>query len=110
MTTDPGAADLGQLFDAHVAAEFVAKDAGATMATMTAAPTVVHVPVLTGGRGTDQLHAFYRDWFIPAWPDDVELEAKAVAVEAGALVRRRQPGQSVRGLEAVLARELDPHG
>ena len=25
------------------------------------------------GRGTDELHAFYRDWFIPSWPEDVEL-------------------------------------
>jgi carboxymethylenebutenolidase len=44
------------------------------MATMAEDPTVVHVPVLTGGRGTDELRAFYRDWFIPAWPDDVDVE------------------------------------
>jgi carboxymethylenebutenolidase len=64
---------LSELFDAHVAAEFVAKDADATVATMTADPTVIHVPVLTGGRGRDELYAFYRDHFIPSWPDDVEL-------------------------------------
>jgi len=64
---------LSDLFDAHVAAEFVAKDADATVATMTPDPTVIHVPVLTGGRGRDELHAFYRDHFIPSWPDDVEL-------------------------------------
>jgi carboxymethylenebutenolidase len=64
---------LSELFDAHVAAEFVAKDADATVATMTADPTVIHVPVLTGGRGRDELFVFYRDQFIPSWPDDVEL-------------------------------------
>jgi carboxymethylenebutenolidase len=66
--------DLGALFDQHVAFEFQAKDADATMGTMAGDPTVIHVPVLTGGRGTEQLHVFYRDWFIPAWPDDVEVE------------------------------------
>jgi carboxymethylenebutenolidase len=66
--------DLGELFDQHVAFEFQAKDADATMGTMADDPTVIHVPVLTGGRGTEQLHAFYRDWFIPAWPDDIEVE------------------------------------
>jgi carboxymethylenebutenolidase len=44
------------------------------METMADDPTVIHVPVLTGGRGTEELHAFYRDWFIPAWPDDVVVE------------------------------------
>jgi carboxymethylenebutenolidase len=66
--------DLGALFDQHVACEFQDKDVDATMATMVDDPTVIHVPVLTGGRGTKQLHAFYRDAFIPAWPDDVEVE------------------------------------
>ncbi|HUA93967.1 MAG TPA: nuclear transport factor 2 family protein [Acidimicrobiales bacterium] len=65
--------DLGRLFDHHVAAEFEARDAEATMATMVENPTVVHVPVLTGGRGRDELHAFYRDRFIPSWPEDVEV-------------------------------------
>jgi carboxymethylenebutenolidase len=78
--------DLSQLFDAHVAAEFVAKDADATMATMTAGPTVIHVPVLTGGRGAEELHAFYRDWFIPSWPDDVELVPLSRTVDADRVV------------------------
>jgi carboxymethylenebutenolidase len=65
--------DLSALFDVHVADEFVAKDADLTMTTMVDEPTVIHVPVLTGGRGWQQIHDFYRDDFIPAWPDDVEL-------------------------------------
>jgi carboxymethylenebutenolidase len=81
-----GTPDLGALFDAHVASEFVEKDAAATMATMTADPTVIHVPVLTGGRGIDQLHAFYRDWFIPSWPDDVELVPLSRTVDAERVV------------------------
>jgi carboxymethylenebutenolidase len=73
VTAERERPDLSGLFDAHVAAEFVAKDADATMTTMTDNPTVIHVPVLTGGRGADQIRAFYRDWFIPSWPEDVEL-------------------------------------
>ncbi len=74
MTSESLDPDLGALFDQHVASEFEAKDADATMETMTEDPTVIHVPVLTGGRGTEELRAFYRDWFIPAWPDDVDVE------------------------------------
>jgi carboxymethylenebutenolidase len=54
--------------------EFEAKDAAATMVTMVDQPTVIHVPVLTGGRDTATLHEFYRDSFIPAWPADTEVE------------------------------------
>jgi carboxymethylenebutenolidase len=67
-------ADLAAVFDQHIAFEFQNRDADATMTTMVEHPTVIHVPVLTGGRGTEQLHDFYRDAFIPAWPDDVEVE------------------------------------
>jgi carboxymethylenebutenolidase len=78
--------DLSRLFDAHVASEFVAKDATATMATMTDEPTVIHVPVVTGGRGRHELHAFYRDWFIPSWPDDVQLVPLSRTVDAERVV------------------------
>lgn len=73
--------DLSALFDAHVADEFEAKDAALTMTTMVGDPTVIHVPVLTGGRGRDELLEFYRDQFIPSWPDDVELEPLSRTVD-----------------------------
>jgi carboxymethylenebutenolidase len=75
MATQASSADLASLFDRHIALEFEAKDADATMVTMASQPTVIHVPVLTGGRGTEELHDFYRDWFIPSWPGDVEVES-----------------------------------
>lgn len=65
--------DLGAVFDAHVQAEFVAKDVAATMATMTAEPYLTHVPTLTGGTGRAQVESFYRDHFVGHWPDDVEV-------------------------------------
>lgn len=66
--------DLGELFNQHVAFEFQDKDVDATMATMVEDPTVIHVPVLTGGRNSEQLYVFYRDSFIPSWPEDVEVQ------------------------------------
>lgn len=66
--------ELGSIFDNHVSLEFEAKDADATMETMVDRPTVIHVPVLTGGRDTKELYEFYRDSFIPAWPEDTEVE------------------------------------
>ncbi len=86
MTAGEESPGLSELFDAHVAAEFVAKDADATIATMTDDPTVIHVPTLTGGRGRDELHAFYRDHFIPSWPDDVELVPLSRTVDAARVV------------------------
>ena len=44
----------GAVFDAHVRAEFVERSVDATMATMTDAPYVTHVPVMTGGHGLDE--------------------------------------------------------
>jgi carboxymethylenebutenolidase len=86
MASEPINADLGRLFDEHVAAEFEVKSSDATMETMAEDPTVIHVPVLTGGRGTEELHAFYRDWFIPAWPEDVEVERVSRTVGADRVV------------------------
>ena len=35
--------------------------------------SVNHMPVNTGGKGKDALRRFYRDDFIPSWPDDLEI-------------------------------------
>jgi len=74
--TDPDldAADLAAVFDAHLHAEFVTHDVDAAMATMTAAPYLTNLPVLTGGYGVDELRAFYRDHFVGKWPDDITVE------------------------------------
>ena len=66
-------ADLGAVFDAHVAAEFVDMDLDATMATMTEEPYVYHLPAMTGGVGTDAVRQFYGDHFIGRWPADIEI-------------------------------------
>jgi carboxymethylenebutenolidase len=68
----PGA-DLGAVFDEHVAAEFSLRDLDAAMATMAADPYVYHVPVMTGGVGFEGVRRFYGDHFIGKWPEDTEI-------------------------------------
>ena len=65
--------DAGALFDSHMAAEFVTPDLEATMATMTDAPVLTHVPVLTGGTGYNQVRSFYGKYFLNHWPADTKM-------------------------------------
>jgi carboxymethylenebutenolidase len=71
MTGQQG--DLGAVFDAHVASEFVARDVGATMATMTDDPYVNHVPTMMGGVGREQVESFYQRHFIGQWRADTTI-------------------------------------
>jgi carboxymethylenebutenolidase len=64
---------LEKLWADHIAGEFVTKDVEATLATMVEDASVNHVPVNSGGRGKAQLRVFYRDVFIPSWPDDLVM-------------------------------------
>ena len=64
---------LEKLWEEHLAGEFTTKDVEATLATMVDDASVNHVPVNTGGRGKEQLRVFYRDVFIPSWPDDLQM-------------------------------------
>jgi carboxymethylenebutenolidase len=64
--------ELEKLWEEHLAGEFVTKDVDATLATMTDDASVDHVPVHSGGKGKDALRVFYRDVFIPSWPDDLK--------------------------------------
>ncbi|MHB8221083.1 MAG: ester cyclase [Acidimicrobiales bacterium] len=86
MSPHDRAGELGELFDAHIDAEFQQKDAAATVATMSADPVVYHVPVVTGGRGRHQVEQFYREHFIPAWPDDVTITPLSRTVQEDRVV------------------------
>jgi carboxymethylenebutenolidase len=78
--------DLGSIFDAHVHAEFVDRDIDATMATMTDAPYVTHVPVLTGGCGRDDVRRFYSSYFIGHWPADTQLKPISRTIGQGRVI------------------------
>jgi carboxymethylenebutenolidase len=66
-------ADIAAVFDEHMAAEFAQRDLDATMATMSNDPHVYHVPVMTGGVGSDDVRRFYGQHFIGKWPQDTEI-------------------------------------
>lgn len=68
-----GSIDLERVWAEHLDGEFGIKDVEATLATMVEDAYVNHMPVNTGGRGKDELRAFYRDIFIPSWPSDLEM-------------------------------------
>ena len=70
----------------HIRGEFESKDVEATLATMVQDAYVNHMPVNTGGRGKDALRAFYRDDFIPSWPDDLRMTPVNRVVGQGQLV------------------------
>jgi hypothetical protein len=76
----------GAVFDAHVRAEFVEQSVDATMATMTDAPYVTHVPVMTGGYGRDEVRQFYATWFIGRWPADVQITPISRTVGQGRVI------------------------
>jgi carboxymethylenebutenolidase len=77
---------LEQLWAEHLKGEFETKDVEATLATMVDDAYVNHMPVHTGGRGKEALRVFYRDDFIPSWPEDVQMTPVNRVVGDGQLV------------------------
>lgn len=61
---------LDDLFDEHVAKEFVDRDVDATMATMVPEPYVYNVPTMVGGFGGEGVRRFYSEHFINQIPKD----------------------------------------
>jgi carboxymethylenebutenolidase len=78
--------DMTVTWDEHIAAEFQTRDADAAVATMTDDATLVHVPMSTGARGKEAIRRFYRDQFIPAWPDDTSVQPLSRTVGADHVV------------------------
>ena len=78
--------ELERLWEEHLKGEFETKDVEATLATMVDDAQVNHMPVNTGGRGKNALRAFYRDDFIPSWPDDLRTTPVNRVVGEGQLV------------------------
>lgn len=79
----------GAVFDAHLRAEFEERSVDATMATMTDAPYVTHVPVMTGGYGRDEVRQFYATWFIGHWPADAQITPISRTVGQGRVIDER---------------------
>jgi carboxymethylenebutenolidase len=77
---------LEHLWAEHLKGEFETKDVEVTLDTMVEDVYVNHMPVNTGGHGKDALRRFYRDDFIPSWPDDLEMTCVNRVVGEGQLV------------------------
>jgi len=78
--------NIESVWSEHLTGEFASKDVEATLATMVDDAYVNHMPVNTGGRGKEELRAFYRDNFIPSWPEDVQMTPVNRVVGDGQLV------------------------
>lgn len=82
MTAD----ELARLWEEHIRHEFDTKDTEETLATMVPDAYVDHVPVLTGGRGHDELRRFYATHFIPKMPPDLTMTPVSRTIGADQLV------------------------
>ena len=98
--------DLGSVFDAHVRAEFVARDVDATMATMTDAPYVTHVPVLTGGCGREEVRRFYATYFVGHWPADTQIKPVSRTIGQGRVIDELIPSPGDQNLWAQSLRPM----
>ena len=78
--------ELVRLWELHTQLEFDTKDAAATVATMTPTNYVNHVPVMTGGRGINEMIEFYGKHFIPKMPANTSLRLLARTVGKDRLV------------------------
>lgn len=74
LPATPAQAAMLRTWEAHLQAEFVTHDIAATMATMTAEPSVLHVGSMTGARGAAALRRFYEEDFLHAHPPDTHSE------------------------------------
>ena len=73
-------------WDAHVQALVERRDVDAAMRAMTAAPSVQHLPTMTGAAGRAALEAFYREMLLPHLPGDLALTRRARIVDRFRLV------------------------
>lgn len=85
-TTKDADKALSELWDRHLGAEFAAHDADAAIATMTDAPRVNHIPVMTGGDGRAQLAEFYANSFLPQLPPDLAMTPISRTIGQGRVV------------------------
>ena len=67
------------------------REVDATMVTMSTDPHVTHVPVMTGGHGTDAVRRFYETWFIGHWPEDAKITLVSWTVGETQLGGRTDP-------------------
>lgn len=78
--------NLAEVWQAHMQAEFVHKDADRAMATMTENPHVLCVASGTGASGRAKVREYYARHFLPYIPPDFEVRPLSQVLGAGYLV------------------------
>ena len=86
MTRKLSEAEMIRLWELHTELEFATRDAEATVATMTPGNYVNHAPVMTGGRGREEMIEFYGQHFIPKMPADATLRLLARTIGEDRLI------------------------
>src|SRR5215475_16154554 len=77
---------LTAVWQEHMQAEFVHKDADEALATMVDEPHVLCIASGAGGAGHDGVHEFYAHHFLPQIPSDFELEPLSQVLSSRYLV------------------------
>jgi len=77
--------ELEGVWEAHRAA-LARGDLAAALATMTAEPSVTHIPALTGGSGRAGVEDFYAGQFLPHRPADLAPSRISLTVDRWRLV------------------------
>jgi carboxymethylenebutenolidase len=77
---------LIEVWERHVRCEFTDRDPVATVETMSDENYVNHVPVMTGGRGRNEMLEFYGKRFIPKMPSDTRITPVGRTVGQGRVV------------------------
>lgn len=85
-TYTPDEQRLIDIWEDHLRFEFADRDAAATVATMADDNYVNHIPVMTGGRGRDEMLEFYGQHFIPKMPADTRLTPISRTVGQGRVI------------------------
>jgi carboxymethylenebutenolidase len=84
--TFPGRQTLSAVWQEHMRAEFVHKDADEALATMTANPHVLCVGSGTGAVGRAKVREYYAHHFLPYIPPDFEVRPLSQVLGADYLV------------------------
>jgi carboxymethylenebutenolidase len=77
---------LSSVWDRHLGAEFVAKDADQAVATMTAESYVNLIPLMVGALGREGVRDFYANHFLSQLPSDIEIVPVSRTIGQGRVV------------------------
>ena len=77
---------LSSVWDKHVGAEFTAKDADQSVATMTSDSYVNLIPLMIGARGRAGVRDFYANHFLSQLPPDIEIVPVSRTIGQGQVV------------------------